>query len=110
MTKPNIYLAGTSLFLLAYIGWIINLVGGGIDELVTGYGLPVAVALMLVFATVLPTISRSVQSEKVKTVLGDIGELLKIGIIGGLLGSLAQKVLYFTPEHFCHWTPSDQSC
>lgn len=80
--------------MIAHIIWAMNLVGTGIEELVTGYGLPLLVLAMLVLVAVLPSVTERIEGHRAKSLLDDIGQLLQIGIIGGFLGSLAQLLVW----------------
>ena len=72
LTKSIVYLAGTFVFLLLYIAIIIDHVGLGGGEIVTGYGLPVLLLVMLALYTALPTLTNRSQGSCWNETLRDI--------------------------------------
>ena len=94
MNARRIYLSFLCVFLIAYLAWTINLVGAGLDGWLTGWGLPTVVLLMLAAAVALPAFESRVDSPKTKALTKDVGLLLQVFIIGGMLGSLAQLLVW----------------
>lgn len=94
MTKRHVFLAGTFILLLLYSAIIIDHVGLGGGEVVTGYGVPVLMLLMLALYAALPILTEGSRSSRTQERVGEAKQLLQIGLIGGTLGSLAQHLVW----------------